>query len=230
VRWYGRCVRRPIDSRVRVSVCAARDLGDVQAIVEGGADAAGVLVLTRHRAEDAVSLEVARRLLGAVPPPVSRYAVTHAIDYEGLSRIVEELPIDTLQLHDHVAPAVVEKLRSDHPGLRLLKALHVTDEGVGSYREWEGLVDALVVDSVDPAEDRIGGTGRVHDWRVTARVCQESSVPVVLAGGLTPRNVAEAVAVTGAYVANVNSGVEVHGSKDPRLIRAFVRAVHSKVA
>jgi phosphoribosylanthranilate isomerase len=59
-------------------------------------------------------------------------------------------------------------------------------------------------------------------------VCEASSVPVVLAGGLTPRNVAEAVAVTGAYVANVNSGVEVHGSKAPRLIRQFVRAVGSK--
>jgi phosphoribosylanthranilate isomerase len=109
----------------------------VQAIVEGGADAAGVLVVTRHRAEDAVSLEAARRLLGAVPPPVSRYAVTHAIDYEDLSRIVEDSPIDTLQLHDHVERAVVEKLRSDHPEMRFVKALHVTDSGVGSYQEWE---------------------------------------------------------------------------------------------
>jgi phosphoribosylanthranilate isomerase len=164
-------------------VCAARDLRDVQAIVEGGADAAGVLVVTRHRAEDAVSLEAARRLLGAVPPPVSRYAVTHAIDYEDLSRIVEDLPIDTLQIHDHVERAVVEKLRSDYPEMRFVKALHVTDSGVGSYQEWE-----------------------------VSR----------------PAHVAEAVAVTGAYVANVNSGVEVHGSKAPRLIRQFVRAVGSK--
>jgi phosphoribosylanthranilate isomerase len=87
--------------------------------------------------EDAVSLEAARRLLGAVPPPVSRYAVTHAIDYEDLSRIVEDLPIDTLQIHDHVERAVVEKLRSDYPEMRFVKALHVTDSGVGSYQEWE---------------------------------------------------------------------------------------------
>lgn len=220
-------MRRPPSSRVRVSVCAARDLPDVEAIVEGGADATGVLVITRHRAEDAVPLEEARRLLAAVPPPVARYAVTHATDYVELSGVIEELPIDALQLHEAVEVAVVEKLRIDHPELRLIKAVHVTGSEVGAYREWLGVVDALLVDSVDPAEDRIGGTGLVHDWRLTARVCEESPIPVFLAGGLNARNVAEAVAVTGAHVANVNSGVERNGRKDREMIRAFVRAANS---
>lgn len=217
----------PGRSRVRVTVCAARDAGDVDAILEGGADGVGVLVLTRHRAEDAVSIDVARGLLAAVPPPVSRYAVTHAIDYESICGLVEALPIDTLQLHDDIEVATVEELRAGFPGIRFIKALHVSGGAAPQHRQWDGVVDALVVDSVNPAEDRIGGTGLVHDWSITAGICREAAMPVYVAGGLHAGNVAGAVAATGAYAANVNSGVEVGGRKDAALIRAFVGAANA---
>ena len=210
--------------RVRVSVCAVRSVDDVEAVVAGGADAVGVLVLTRHRAEDSVTLDQARRLLSLVPPYVGRYAVTHASDDTDLARIADELPVDTVQLHDTVDIDVVERLRARRPGIRLIKALPVHEGQVEDPAGWEALVDAFVVDSVDPAQDRIGGTGLVHNWEVSAGLAHRSPLPVILAGGLNPDNVTAAIEAVRPWAVNVNSGVERDGAKAEDLVRAFVRA------
>jgi phosphoribosylanthranilate isomerase len=209
-------------SRVRVSVCAVRSEADVEAVVAGGADAVGVLVLTRHRAEDSVTLDHACRLLALVPPYVGRYAVTHAVHDADLARIMGELPVDTLQLHDDVDVEVVSRLRARHPGIRLVKALHVRGGRVDDPSPWVTLVDAFVADSVDPTQDRIGGTGLVHDWEVSAALARHSPLPLVLAGGLDPTNVTSAIETVRPWAVNVNSGVERDGSKDEALVRAFV--------
>jgi phosphoribosylanthranilate isomerase len=229
--------------RVRVSVCAVRDEVDVEAVVAGGADAVGVLVLTRHRADDEVDLATARRLLLAVPPYVGRYAVTHSVDLDGLLRVINELPIDTLQIHDDAPRLVVERLRSQHPELRLIKAVHLRPRTNGcahppersehheplvfpAYEEYQDVVDALIVDTVDLAADRIGGTGRTHDWDVTAAIARDANRPLILAGGLTPYNVADAVRAVAPWGVNVNTGVEFGGRKDVALVRAFVDAAN----
>jgi len=231
-------------SRVRVSVCANQSAADVAACVAGGVDAVGVLVQVRHRAEDAVDLATAARLLAGVPPYVGRYAVTHATELDELLALAE-LPVDTVQLHAEVPPATAARFRERAPGLRLLKALAVAGtplarsdrENGGSPRSrraagwletaavaaWARLVDGLVLDSVNPAEDRIGGTGRTHDWTVSARIARASPVPVILAGGLRPSNVAAAVRAVRPWAVNVNSGVERGGAKDAALVAAFVR-------
>lgn len=212
--------------RVRVSVCAARTDSDVRAVVGGGADAVGVLVQTRHVAEDALDLPSAAKLLELVPPYVGRYAVTHAVDVPDLLALVDTLAVDTVQLHDDVDAECVAAFRAARPGVRVIKALHVTST-VDSPVPWHGLVDAVLFDSVDLADDRIGGTGRVHDWSLTAGAARDCPLPVIVAGGLTPDNVAEAVARMNPWGVNVNSGVEVDGHKDTALVRRFVEAANA---
>lgn len=212
--------------RVRVSVCALRSAADGLAAVDGGADAVGVLVGTTHRAEDAVPVDEARRLLVHVPPGVGRYAVTHLDEVADLVGLARALPVDTLQLHDLVAPVVLAAVRRVVPAVRLVKALHVTDEPP-DWRPFAAVADAILLDTVDPAAGRIGGTGKVHDWGLSAQVARDCPLPVILAGGLTPENVAEAVRVVRPWAVNVNSGVEVDGAKDRRRVAAFVRAATS---
>ncbi len=202
----------------------------MEAVVDGGADAVGVLVLTRHVAEDAVTLDQACRLLELVPPFVGRYAVTHAVDAADVARILGELPVDTLQLHDDIATDVVAGLRALHPGIRLVKALHVHDGRVDAPLPWSSLVDAFVADSADPTRDRIGGTGLVHDWELSAGLARRSPLPVILAGGLSPQNVGAAIEAVRPWAVNVNSGVERRGSKDEALVRAFVEAARRGAA
>jgi phosphoribosylanthranilate isomerase len=220
---------RPRKNRIRTSVCANQSTADVAACVAGGVDAVGVLVQVSHRAEDAVSLDKARTILRRVPPFVGRYAVTHATQLSDLLTLAE-LPIDTIQLHGAVDLSTATQLRALRPDIRLLRAVHVTDHEPTGTRPWEGVVDGFVLDSVDLANDRIGGTGRTHDWTISAKIVSNAQVPVVLAGGLTPENVAEAIARVGPWAVNVNSGVERDGVKDPDLVERFVRGTHGACA
>jgi phosphoribosylanthranilate isomerase len=177
---------------------------------------------SRRRAEDAVKLSEATKLLDLVPPYVGRYAVTYAISFDELRRIAESLPVDTLQLHDDIEWEIVSSFRSSYPYMRLVKALHVGSSAPdpGAWRE---IVDAFLFDSADHGEGRIGGTGKTHDWGITGALVSGLGRPAILAGGLRVDNVAAAVEQVRPWAVNVNSGVEVDGRKDLERVAAFVR-------
>ncbi|WP_076830422.1 phosphoribosylanthranilate isomerase [Frankia sp. CcI49] len=213
--------------RIRASVCANQTAADVAACVEGGADAVGVLVQVKHRAEDAIDLDHAANLMDMVPPYVGRYAVTHATEIREICDL-RNLAIDTIQLHEDIDPAIIPEIRRGFPRVRLLKAIHVVDEGSISMAErWQGLVEGLVLDSVNKIENRIGGTGLTHDWSISARIIKATKVPVVLAGGLRPENVCEAVRAVLPWGVNVNSGVERGEVKMRDLVEGFVRGANA---
>lgn len=216
--------------RIRVSVCSLTSMADLQACVRGGADAVGVLVLTRHKAEDAIELPLARDLLSRVPPYVGRYAVTHATTLQDLTEIVDALPIDTLQLHDDVSVEDALELKRLYPTLRTIKAVHIDDSGEAALGQWDEVADAIVFDSINRSEDRIGGTGQTHDWKVSAELAKRCRARVVLAGGLNPENVRGGVEVVKPWAVNVNSGVEKAGKKDPGLVGAFVKGANLRIS
>ncbi len=206
-------------------MCGARSDADVDAVVCGGADSVGVIVGVRHHAEDAVDLSTAARLLSRVPPYVGRYAVTHLLEADGLIEVGRRLPIDTLQIHDRATPEVVGAVRRALPHMRVLKSLHVTDR-VPPGEPYLGHVDGFLLDSIDSGTDRIGGTGKVHDWALSAAFTQRCRLPVVLAGGLNPDNVGLAIATVAPWGVNVNSGVERDGGKSTEMVEALVREAH----
>ncbi|CAO5157519.1 N-(5'-phosphoribosyl)anthranilate isomerase [Frankia sp. AiPs1] len=215
--------------RIRTSICANQTHRDVSACVEGGADAIGVLVQVKHRAEDAVDLAKAVELLSRVPPYVGRYAVTHATTADEILELAR-LPIDTIQLHGDVDPGAIPTLRNSAPHIRLLKAVHVTDDSAAPAGEpWSSLVDGLVLDSINLPENRIGGTGRTHDWSISAGIAKESLIPVILAGGLRPENVGDAVRTVRPWGVNVNSGVEQNGAKNRDLVKGFIWSANADI-
>jgi phosphoribosylanthranilate isomerase len=118
-------VGRRDDCRVRVSVCACRSAADITACVAGGVDAIGVLVGVKHRAEDAITVESAKDLLGQVPPYIERYVVTHLSDPDEIVLLVEGLPVDAVQLQDEIDPAIVTTLRSRLPKLGIKPSPYV---------------------------------------------------------------------------------------------------------
>jgi len=90
-------------------------------------------------------------------------------------------------------------------------------------REIEEVVDAILLDSIDPSTGRVGGTGHVHDWSISSKIVSAAKVPVILAGGLTPDNVREAVTLVGPWSVDVNSGVEdLDGRKHEERVRRFI--------
>jgi phosphoribosylanthranilate isomerase len=137
---------------------------------------------------------------------------------------VAALPLDMLQLHGEESPARVAEVKARH-GLPVMKAVGIATEGdLGALDRHARVADQLLVDArPPPGADRPGGNAVAFDWRLIAG--RRWAVPWMLAGGLTPGNVAEAIRLTGARQVDVSSGVEsAPGVKDEGLIRAFVAA------
>jgi phosphoribosylanthranilate isomerase len=137
------------------------------------------------------------------------------------------LPCPVIQLHGEIAPAAVLELSRQLRPRKIIAKVSVEGEvPLERARQLNSCADALVLDSIDRSTDRVGGTGLVHDWSISARIARESILPIVLAGGLTTDNVGQAIAVVKPWAVDVNSGVETpDGDKSEQRLRAFIRAI-----
>lgn len=211
------------DAPVRVKICGVRCFADLQVVLAAGADGVGFILSARHRTEDEVSPELAAELVAAMPPFITSVMVTHLQEAAPIAAVALRVRPTTLQLHDTMPPGVIEALRATLPGIKLIQAIHVlSDSAIAEAVALEPLVDALLLDS--RTADRIGGTGQTHDWSISRRIVEACTKPVILAGGLTPANLASALASVRPAGVDVNSGVEnPAGDKDPDRVHAFVR-------
>ncbi len=206
-----------------VKICGIQSFEEASAALDCGATALGFLVGLTHRAEDGIAEAAARGIVRRLPAGAEAVLVTHLRDPERVAALAASIGARTMQVHDDMTIPDLRRLRALAPGARLLKAVHVTGEdALGRALACAADADALVLDS--RTADRLGGTGRTHDWSVSARiVAAVAPLPVYLAGGLRPENVAEAIARVRPTGADVNSGVEDKiGRKDPARMRAFV--------
>ena len=199
----------------RVKICGLTREADVDAAVAAGADAVGLIAGVTVDTPRDVTLDRAATLAESVPPFVTTVLVTMPADAAEARERIDAVGPDAVQLHA-ADPQLVADLGDT--AVDVLAVVDPTDPDIDAYAE---AADALLVDSVD-AEGG-GGTGETHDWERTAAIVDSLSVPVVLAGGLTPENVAEAVATVDPFAVDTASGVESSGGvKDHDAIRAFV--------
>ena len=208
--------------RVAVKICGLRTLADVQAVAAAGAAYCGFVFFPRSPRN--LTVAEARPLALAAPPGLAKVALTVDADDATLDAITEALPLDMLQLHGHESPDRVSQVRARY-GLPVMKVVGVADEGdLAAIREYSLVADQLLIET-KPAKDatRPGGNGLPFDWRLVAQ--RRWLRPWMLAGGLTPENVAEAIRLSGARQVDVSSGVEsAPGLKDHAKIREFVVA------
>lgn len=210
---------------MRVKICGIRRLEDGLLAARLGADAIGVLVGQSHPSADFIAPEQAGAILRGLPPLVSGVLVSHWSDPSDLLALIEIVQPAVLQLHSPISPDAVQALRAARPGLTLLKAMHVNQgDPLQEALPMAPLLDGFVADSCNPASGQVGGTGLSHDWSLTARLVRQLPKPLLLAGGLTPANVAAAIAVVQPWGVDVNSGVKgAAGFKDAALLEAFIR-------
>jgi phosphoribosylanthranilate isomerase len=216
---------------VRVKICGIRSVSEARLAERLGADALGVLVGRVHASADFIAPAEADRIARSVPPFVSPVLVTHMEEVQELLRLSEIVSCPVVQLHSDLAGSTLGELRRRLAPRKIVGKVSVDDEtALERAREIAPFVDAIVLDSRDRATGRVGGTGHVHDWSISARIVAASSVPIILAGGLTPENVAEAIRVVRPWGVDVNSGVEAgDGRKDEDRMRRFIAAAGSHV-
>lgn len=208
---------------IQVKICGLRRLDDVAAVAAAGAAYAGFVFYSRSPRH--LRIEAARPLLLAAPVGLAKVALTVDADDAALDAIVAALPLDMLQLHGAESPARVAEVRARY-GLPVMKAVGVAGEGdLAAVFDYSLVADQLLIDAKPaPGAALPGGNGVAFDWRLLAG--RRWLRPWMLAGGLTPENVAEAIRLSGARQVDVSSGVEsAPGVKDAGRIVAFTRAV-----
>lgn len=209
----------------RVKICGLREADHIDAAAQAGARYVGFVFFPKSPRH--VEISHATRLAVDVPPGIAKVAlVVNATDAE-LDAITDAVPLDMLQLHGSETPARVAVIRARY-GLPVMKAVGVADAGdLPVLETYAGVADQLLVDAKPPLDaDLPGGNGLAFDWRLIAN--RRWPVPWMLAGGLTPENVAQAIQLTGASQVDVSSGVETApGIKDVGLIRSFVTAARA---
>lgn len=207
---------------ISVKICGLSRPEDVCAVAEAGAAYVGLVFFEKSPRH--VSLEAARALALDVPVGIAKVALVVNADDAALDALTEAVPLDFLQLHGAETPERVAEIKARY-GLPVMKAVGVADASdLAALDRYAHVADQLLVDAKPPkGADLPGGNGLSFDWRLIAG--RRWPVPWMLAGGLTPDNVAEAVRLTGARQVDVSSGVETApGVKDSGLIHAFVSA------
>ncbi len=208
--------------KTRTKICGLSTPETIAAAAEAGA--AYVAFNFFAKSPRSVTIAQASALALGVPPGVVKVALTVDADDAFLAEITEAVALDMLQLHGSETPERVAEVQARF-GLPVMKALGVADaDDLPALEVYAAVADQILVDAKPPKGAVLpGGNGVVFDWDLMAG--RRLACPWMLSGGLTPENVAQAIAVTGARQVDVSSGVEsAPGVKDIAKIRAFIAA------
>jgi len=207
----------------RIKVCGIMNQMELSQAVSAGVDAVGFVVEienSRHR----LSADEAALLIKKVPVFTKSVAVIAPNDANEAVELAGRTGADILQVHGSLSPADMLELKGRvHQKLVAAVAAGTESKAVQSFAK---SADAILLDTL--AGGKLGGTGAVHDWNHSAEITKSLnaiSIPVILAGGLKPENVAAAIRTVKPYAVDVSSGTETAGKKDPEKILSFVREV-----
>lgn len=214
----------PIPTRVKVCCIASEE--EAALAVRMGAAAIG-LVSRMPSGPGPIPESRIRDIARTVPPGVATFLLTCETTAEPIVEQQRFCRTTTLQLVDEVEPGVHARLRDALPGISIVQVIHV--RGEDALRQSISVaphVDALLLDSGNPslAKKELGGTGRVHDWALSRRIRDSVAVPVFLAGGLNPGNVAKAITQVAPFGVDACSGLRTNGNLDETKLAAFMRA------
>ena len=209
----------------QTKICGITTVEDALVAACAGADAIGLNFYARSPRY--VTIETAENIVRILPGGISKVGLFVDTPAEEICRLFDRLRLDLIQLHGNQPPEFVAEL-GPRPVMRAFRVGPEKLEPVGEYldrcRELEHELELVLLDAL--VAGAYGGTGQLVDWGVAqAYRAQIGTTPLVLAGGLTPENVATAIRTVGPAAVDVASGVESHpGRKDPTRVEAFVAA------
>ena len=197
--------------------------------VECGASAVG-LVSAMPSGPGPIAEELITEIAARVPPGVATFLLTCRQDADSIIEQQRRCRVNTIQLCDRVGTDVYTELRAGLPGVSLVQVVHVRgEESFDEALSVAPFVDALLLDSGNPAlaVKELGGTGRTHDWRISRKIVESVRVPVLLAGGLAPENVATAIREVRPFGVDVCSGLRTNENLDEEKLRRFFENIEA---
>ncbi len=217
--------QHPVFPHGLIQIAGVRSPREAEMLRQRGVDLLGIpLRLTVN--EPDMSEAEASRLSQSLPGRCC--LITYLNEERELVSLTRYLMVDVVQLHGDIDPALLPHLHRELPSVRWIKSLVIgRSEERALHKAMAAFSDhvwAFITDTYDPVTGAEGATGQTHDWAVSKRIVQASSRPVILAGGLNPSNVREAILRVRPAGVDVHTGVEnASGDKDPQRVGAFVR-------
>lgn len=213
-----------------IQIAGVHDMDEAALLAAHGVHAVGLPLRLPVNAED-LDEEAAARLVAALPEGLTPVGITYIAHAEEAAAFCDALGVTHLQLHGDIDLSQLKRLRALRPGLYIIKSLVVRETpGASNSTELAAtvttlapFVDAFITDTFDPATGASGATGKTHDWAISAELVRLSPRPVILAGGLNPENVCEALHRVRPAGVDAHTGVEgPDGRKTADLVRRFV--------
>ncbi len=214
----------------RVKVCCIASIDEARLAIRCGAAAVG-LVARMPSGPGVIPEETIAGIAATIPPAVGSFLLTSEQDVRAIIEQQRRCRVNTIQIVDRLETGTYDDLRAALPGVSLVQVIHVTGEEAfdeACHAAGQG-IDALLLDSGDQrlAVKLLGGTGRTHDWAISRRIREAVQVPVFLAGGLRPDNVAAAFTAVRPYGLDVCSGLRTDGRLDEAKLAALFTAIES---
>lgn len=210
-------------SSVRIKICCIGSIEEARLAIAYGASAIG-LVSEMPSGPGPIPESLIADIVAIVPPGVATFLLTSKQDAAGIVAQHRHTRTNTIQIVDEFPLAEYDVLRRELPGTKLVQVIHVRDENAVRQAVKVSMhVDAILLDSGNPTlvTKELGGTGRVHDWSISRKIRENVDVPIYLAGGLNPDNVAKAIETVGPFAVDVCSGVRTNGKLDEKKLSAF---------
>jgi phosphoribosylanthranilate isomerase len=213
----------------RVKICCIASIEEAWMAIDAGASAIG-LVSEMPSGPGPIPESLIAEIAATVPPGVSSFLLTCKEDAASIIDQQRRLRVNTIQICDRLPQGSHQELREALPGVSLVQVVHVTGpEAVDEAIAIASQVDAVLLDSGNQslAIKELGGTGRIHDWSLSRQIREAIEVPLFLAGGLNPTNVAAAIREVQPFGIDVCSGLRTNGNLDRQKLLEFFDAVSS---
>ncbi len=213
--------------KTSVKICCISNLEEARDAVASGASALG-LVGKMPSGPGVISDKSIAEIAQATPPGIDTFLLTSETNGRSIIAHHQRVNTSTLQLVDAVTPEAYAHIRQALPSVKIVQVIHVLSEiSVDEALAAAELADALLLDSGNPnlAIKELGGTGRIHDWRLSRQICEKAPVPVYLAGGLNPENARQAIETVGPFGLDICTGVRTQGILDKNKLEKFFEAI-----
>jgi phosphoribosylanthranilate isomerase len=213
--------------RTRIKICCINSIDEAKLAIAAGADAIG-LVGKMPSGPGPISDSLIHEISKSVPPLIGTFLLTSETSAKGIISHHLRTGTNTIQIVDLLSEGTHEQIRAALPSVKLVQVVHVINQASVDYAvEVSGSVDALLLDSGNPALaiKELGGTGRIHNWELSRQIVEKSRCPVILAGGLKPENVKQAIRTVKPFAVDVCSGLRIKGMLDKEMLTTFIRMV-----
>jgi len=210
---------------MKIQIAGIRNLEDALMCAELGADSIALLAGQKHESKDFITKELAKQIVLKLPIFCSTVLITHLEEAGQIIKLAKFIGVNAVQIHSNVKDTVAQKVRSKLPFVKIIRLIHI-DEGGEILSNLAELTtaDCYITDSINKKTGQVGGTGLMHNLATDAKLVKELNKPVIIAGGLTPENVAQAIQKVKPYAIDVNSGLKnPQGFKDKIKVKKFVQ-------